>query len=138
MEELEKWKSWLAGFPGWQGAQIDDTGPGLGCGLFPMGVQVLHRQEDVVGNRYVRNRCTCRLKRVSTVAEGAVWMADLAQWVQQQSENGSIPGLGDVPKTETVSAANGRLEKQDAGGTATYGIDLVCEYTKVYKAEDDQ
>lgn len=136
MEELEKIKAWLMGYPGWQGGlTIDDTGPGFGVGLFPMGQQVLHRQEDVVGNCYTRIRSTCQLKRVCPVAEGAVWMADFARWVQAQCAQGGVPGLGDIPKTETVSAVNGRLQKRDAGGTATYTIDLVWEYTKVYKAE---
>ena len=135
MEELEKWKRWLGGYPGWTGElTLDDTGTDLGSGLFPQGTTVLHRQADVVGNRYVRNRCTCRLRRISPGTEAAAWMAAFAGWVQEQSEKGNVPGLGDVPGTETVSAVNGRLEKRDMGGTATYVIDLVCEYTRVYPA----
>ena len=135
MEELEKWKNWLMAYPGWEGALgVDDTGPGMGCGLFPMGVKVLHRQTDVAGNCYVRLRSTCRLRRVCPVSEGAAWLMDLSRWVQQQSETGNIPHLGDVAATETVTAENGRMEKRDPGGTATYCMDLVVAYTSVYPA----
>ena len=73
MEELEKWKRWLGSYPGWTGeGTVDGTGPGLGSwGLFPLGEQVLHRQEDVVGNRYVRCRSTCQLRWVTTLGQGA-------------------------------------------------------------------
>ena len=134
MEELEKLKNWLMACPGWEGAlSVDHTGPCIGsCGLFPMGVQVLHRQADVLGNRYVRLRSTYQLRRVCPVSEGAAWLMDLSRWVQQQSETGNIPHLGDVAATETVTAENGRMEKRDPGGTATYCMDLIVAYTRVY------
>ena len=139
MEELEKWKKWLEQYPGIAGQlAVDHTGQGFGWGLFPMGTQVLHRQADVVGNRYVRCRSTCQLRQVTTLGQGAQWHMAFARWVQEQSEQGNVPGLGDIPTTETVSSPKGHLQKKDPGGTATYVTDLVCEYTRVYKTEDDR
>ena len=135
MEELEKWKTWLLGFGGLEGRLcMNHTGPELGStGLFPMGIRVLHQQEDVLGNRYLRCRGTCQLRRVDTVAGGAAWIEDLAKWVQTQNAMGSTPPLGQLSQ-RTVSAENGRLQKRDSGGTATYCVDLIAEYTQVYPA----
>lgn len=138
MEELEKIKAWLVTYPKWEGELFVDytkAEPGH-FGLYPLGVQVLHRQEDVLGNRFARLRSTYQLRRVITGhADGTVnagWLLDFAQWVQSQSEMGLAPQLGTVSQTQTFRAEKGRLQKADQVGTAVYSIDLVAEYTKIY------
>ena len=141
MEELEKIKRWLMTCPGWTGALLVDYNtpvPGH-FGLYPKGMQVLHRQEDVVGNGYCRCRSTYQLRYVTTgQADGTVSAArllELADWVQAQSQAGLTPRLGDIPHTETFRAEKGQLRQSDQVGTAVYTIDLVAEYTKVYPAQ---
>ena len=140
MEQLEKLKTWLLTYPGWEGQlQINCTCPEPGnTGLFPKGVTQLHRQEDILGNRFVRNRAEFTLYRVACgQADGtkeAAYMAALEAWICRQSQLGAAPRFGDIPTTELLRAEKAMLHKSQQTGTAVYQLQITAEYTCVYEA----
>lgn len=141
MEELEKIKAWLMTYPGWEGPVLVDHTQAKpeNFGLYPTGTEQLHRTEDVLGNVAVRCRSSYILYRVTTGQQDntrqAAWLLDFQNWVRQQSETGLAPPLGDEPATGQIRAEKGRLHKASQTGTATYGVAITAEYTKVYKAD---
>ena len=65
--------------------------------------------------------------------ENADWLLDLQKWIQEQSIRKQAPIFGDEPKTETISAQNGKVDAADEEGTGVYSVQLSIEFTKIYK-----
>ena len=130
MEELEKLKSWLREFPLWDGAElcIDSTdAQPAGCGLFPLGLEQLSVQEDLLGNRTIRFRQQFLLRRVAVRNEAAAaWLLEFQKWVCRQSRAGLCPRFGEE---QHLRAEKGRLLRADQTGTATYELTLSADYT---------
>ena len=60
----------------------------------------------------------------------------LEGWVAAQSAAHTLPVFGDgLPQGETLRAANGKLERVDAAGTARYTLRLRAEFTEIYKED---
>ena len=121
-------KKWLQGFVGSVAATTVPAAPNA-CGLYPAGLQQLSRRTDVLGNRTVRWRQVYLLRRNALRNEDAAqWLHDFQQWVAQESESGNSP-------FDAVRAEKGRLLRADQTGTATYEVQLVCEFTTYHKGE---
>lgn len=130
MEYLEKMRRWLQGFPLWQGElETDSAGPKTGSiGLFPLGVTVLSRQEDVLGRVKTRYKAEFVLRRVAARnEEEAGWLLELQSWVMGQKS----PGFGDEPETETIRAEKGKLVSASQSAAATFEVKLTVEFTKI-------
>lgn len=140
-------RDFLAGAPPLQGIplRIDSAGPAPGTGgLWPQGVTVLTRKEDVQGGVTLRCRAEFLLRLCLPLAPGddagalrnAGRLLALQGWVAAQSAAHTLPGFGDgLPQGETLRAENGKLERVDAGGTARYTLRLRAEYTEIYKED---
>ena len=134
--------AWLAAAPclaGVRSWQIDDAGPAPGqAGIFPAGVTVTARRQDVCGGTVLHCRAAFVVRLVlprDRRAQNAALLLALQGWVAAQSAAHTAPRFGAEPDRETLAAAEGRLERADAGGTGIYAIRLTAEYTEIYKEE---
>ncbi len=128
MEELNLVRSWVTGFPGWEGVLLTDTvdvAPGS-CGLFPVGKALLDRREDVLGNVRCRWRESFLLRRRAVKGEAAAaWIMGFAAW----AEGAAPPALGEKVQT---SVEQGKLHAAAPDGTATYQVTVHFTYEKEY------
>ncbi len=144
MSALEKIKSWISTYPGYDvlgSFQVDytDQVPSNG-GIFPSGLVEISRSEDIIGNVTVQNQYNFGLYYVFLKDPGddagaqinADWIMDFQMWVQEQSVRGLAPTFGDEPRTERIQAQNGVLYDADEEGTATYMVQLSVKFTKYY------
>ena len=130
MDILEQVRQWVATFPGWDALpQIDCIGtiPGQ-VGLFPKGVELLGRMEDVLGNVKQFCRYGFSLQQVCAEGEGAAPMLQFQQWVTRQSEAGLAPCLGADTRWR---AEAGQLIGSKGAGTMLYEVKLTAEFTKM-------
>lgn len=141
MEVLQTLKSWLITFPKWEEGRLlfvdfTDGVPG-NAGLFPKGMEVLRRKEDVLGNVRLSCRYHFALYRVAAgqedQRENARWLEEFQRWVQQQDAMGLAPKFGDVPRQEHIRAEHGRLSSRKQAGSALYTVTLTADYTKIYE-----
>ncbi len=127
MEQLQKLRAWLMGFPLWGDAPlaVDCTGAAPGdCGLFPLGVEVLRTREDVLGNRHSRLRQTFLLRRSAPRgSDAARWVAAFTRWVRENAA--AAPQLGSAQQT---LAEKGRLLSAQQTGMGIYEVRLTLEY----------
>ena len=134
MEMLEKMRAWLMGYPGWGDRElcIDSTQAEPGsCGLFPAGLEMVSRREDVLGNVAEMWRCHFLLRRIALRQEvAAAWLLDFQDWVRSQSLQGLTPRFGDIPGQERMRAEKGKLLSVSQTGTGTYELKLTAEYMK--------
>lgn len=129
MEQIKELERLLKGFPLWEDIllQIDGTQPQPGaCGLFPMGLEELSRQEDVTGCIRLRQRQRFLLRRVFPRGEAAAgWLLRFQQWLPRSAPY--IPAFG----TDCViRAERGRLAKHRQAGTDIYEVTVTVDYTK--------
>lgn len=126
MEELNLVRSWVMGFPGWEGElAVDSTDciPGS-CGLFPVGKEQLNRREDVLGNVRFRYRERFLLRRTAVKGEqAAAWIMAFTAWAESQTP----PALGE---NAAVSVEKGKLLSTAPDGTATYEVTVNFTYEK--------
>lgn len=134
---------WLAAAPCLAGVrrwQIDDAGPAPGqAGVFPAGVTVLARREDVCGGLVLRCRAVFVVRLalpLGRAAQNAALLLALQSWVAAQSAARAAPRFGSDPDRETLAAAGGRLERAGPGGVGIYAIRLTAEYNETYKEEE--
>lgn len=139
--------AFLAAAPALQGItlRVEDAGPAPGTGgLWPRGVTVVTRRENLLGGVSLRCRAEFLLRLCLPLPPGdgrqalrnAGRLLTLQEWVAVQSAAHRVPALGDgLPEGETLRAEDGRLERADAGGTARYTLRLLAEYTDIYKEE---
>lgn len=142
MTALEKIKTWLATYPGFDilsQFQVDYTnqGPANG-GVFPAGLVEVQRRKDIFGNMTITNQYNFGLYYVFEKAPNddvgatlnADWLMDFQLWVQGQSATGAAPVFGDVPHDERITAQNGVLYEASDEGLATYMVQLSVQFTK--------
>jgi len=138
MTELEKLRQWLPTFPQWEAGgllYLDhlDAMPG-NTGLYPGGLEVIGRKEDVLGN--VTENCRYRFGLYRMTARGedntaaAQWLLDFQNWVQRQSRLGLAPTFGDDPAKETLYAQKGRLKEGSQAGSGVYVVELTAEFIR--------
>ena len=142
MTDLEKMVQWLKTYPGWQDMPltIDYTEPQpVNGGLFPLGMEILSRREDVLGNAWLHCRSRFTLFRSCSGqadnTENAQWLLDFQNWVLECSALHRTPRFGDVPEREHLHAEKGRLKEASQTGTGLYAVTLTAEYVKKYPAE---
>lgn len=129
MEKLNLMRGWIKDFPLWEGELLTDTTdpqPGS-CGLFPMGTELLHRKEDVLGGVRCRFRERFALRRRAVKAQSAAaWIMEFTAWAQ-----GSTP----PPFGENTHLAveKGRLLSTESNGTAIYEVTVTITYEKEYE-----
>ena len=140
-------RDFLAGAPALSDLtlQVEDAGPAPGTGgLWPRGVTVLTRRENLLGGVSLRCRAEFLLRLCLPLPPGddaravrnAGRLLALQSWVAAKSAAHALPAFGNgLPEGETLRAQDGRLETADAGGTARYTIRLLAEYTEVYKED---
>ncbi len=140
-------RDFLAGAPALSDLtlRVEDAGPAPGTGgLWPRGVTVLTRKENLLGGVSLRCRAEFLLRLCLPLPPGddaravrnAGRLLALQSWVAAKSAAHALPAFGNgLPEGETLRAQDGRLETADAGGTARYTIRLLAEYTEVYKED---
>ena len=125
--------------------RVEEAGsePGTG-GLWPRGVTVVTRKEDVLGGVTLRCRAEFLLRLCLPLPPGdddqavrnAGRLLALEGWVAALSAAHTLPRFGTgLPEGETLRAQDGRLEGTDLVGTARYSLRLLAEYTEIYKEE---
>ena len=138
MDVLEKVRQWLVTYPEWEEGNLlyidfTDAVPG-NTGLYPTGVEVVSRTEDVLGQVTLRCRYHFSLYRVGCTAEegaDARWLLGFQDWVMQQSAAGLAPRFGDEPGRETIRAERGKL-KEKQPGTSVYAVELTVEFARKF------
>ena len=129
MEQLNAVKTLLCSFPGWgDGSFTVDTPTGKPeeSGLFPLGLQVKDRREDVLGNVRLRLRQSFLLRRVFPTGEaGAGWVMKLQNWLLQQAPQWECFG-----KRVHLWAENGHLVSSKQPGTGIYEVKIHVDYEK--------
>ena len=140
-------RDFLAGAPALSDLtlRVEDAGPAPGTGgLWPRGVTVLTRRENLLGGVSLRCRAEFLLRLCLPLPPGddaravrnAGRLLALQSWVAAKSAAHALPAFGNgLPEGETLRAQDGRLETADAGGAARYTIRLLAEYTEVYKED---
>ena len=131
MEQCNGLKAYLLQFPLWgdQPLEVDVLrAKPDGCGLFPLGLQVIARREDVLGNGVLTLRQSFLLRRNAVAGEGAAqWLLQLQNWLltpppaDLQSQFGA--GL-------RLWAEDGRLVNTSQPGTGVYEVKIHAEYEK--------
>lgn len=140
MTDLEKLKTWLATYPGWEADKpffVDYAIPKPGCvGLFPQGLEQLSLRRDITGGQEAACRYRFYLYRALALeenqGENAQWMLDFQNWVEAQSARGLAPHFGDVPQEERLRAEGGSLQKTGKLGLGLYALTLTAEFTRIY------
>ena len=140
MTDLEKLKTWLATYPGWEEDKpffVDDAAPKPGCvGLFPQGLEQVSLRRDITGGQKAACRYRFYLYRASALEENqeenARWLLDFQNWVEAQSAGGLAPHFGDVPQEERLRAEGGSLRKTGKLGSGLYALTLTAEFTRIY------
>ena len=140
MTDLEKLKTWLATYPGWEDDKpffVDDAAPKPGCvGLFPQGLEQVSLRRDITGGQKAACRYRFYLYRASALEENqeenARWLLDFQNWVEAQSAGGLAPHFGDVPQEERLRAEGGSLQKTGKLGSGLYALTLTAEFTRIY------
>ena len=129
MDELDFIKNWLVSCPHWDGdaPQVDKTDAQLdSCGLFPLGLEVLSRRENLLGQVQCRCRLSFALRKNCAVGQSAAqWLLDVQNWVLENSANAPKFGID-----QNVRAEKGALTKLTATGTGLYEARIAFEFTK--------
>lgn len=127
MEVLTALKTLLCAYPQWGDQPLDtnrlDHSP-QACGLFPLGLQVRRRREDVQGNVVLQLRESFLLRRAACAEEaGAQWLMALEHWLLHQT-------LGDVGEQVRITPTGGRLVTGKQPGTGIYELKIHVDYEK--------
>ena len=124
--------NWLRTFPGWQDEIFVNFIPGQtgACGIYPQGIRLLSRKEDILGGQKLRLQSSYQLRRTAERSQQnlpqAHWLQQLQQWVLTQSLAGLAPQLGEDTRW---SVKDGKLEKDRQPGVGVYTLTLMAEYT---------
>lgn len=131
MEQLNAVKDLLLRYPLWgaQALQVDlNDGRPEGCVLFPQGLRVLSRREDVQGNVTYRLEQSFLLRRVAFAGENAAhWLQQLQNWLLRQDVSGLVPFFGSRLR---LWAEQGRLTNAKQPGTGIYEVKIHAQYEK--------
>ena len=145
MTALEKIRELIEAYPGYDilnDFQVDYTDqiPANG-GVFPSGLVVVDRREDILGNVEITNQYNfgvyCVFAKATHDDVGASinagWIMEFQEWIQEQSVRGKAPVFGDDPHREHISAQNGVLYETNEEGVATYMVQLSVTFIKRYE-----
>lgn len=130
---MESIVNWLQTFPLWTGSVTVDSLQTKtdSCGIYPLGIRVLARKADILGNGKLRLESRYQLRRTVALNQDngshAQWLQQLQEWVLEQSRLGQAPELGENTQW---SARDGKLEKDRRPGVGLYTLTLVAEYIK--------
>lgn len=141
MDVLDKVRQWVRKFPLWEEGNLlyidfTDGVPG-NVGIFPEGLQVLSRREDVLGRKELRcryNFCIYRVGDSWCAGDDARWLLRFQDWVLQQSAAGLAPVFGDVPGMETIRAEKGKLREKQPGMQA-YAVVLTADFVRKFEKQ---
>lgn len=116
----------------------DALGPAPGGGgVYPQGVEVLKRTENLCGGVTLRCKAVFLVRLVlpsAAAADNADRLLAVQRWVNSRRDH---PRLGSAePHRETLTAGEGRLEQAGAEGTDRYIVRLMAEFTD--KEEPDE
>ena len=129
MEQLNALKTLLCSFPGWGAAELAvdiPTGKPQACGLFPVGLRVLYRGTDILGNRSYRLRQSFLLRRADCAGEAAAqWLMELQSWLLLQ-----MPRWDCFGRQVRIFAEDGRLVSSKQPGTGIYEMKIHVDYEK--------
>lgn len=136
---------WLAGAPAMQGVErfwVDHAAAEApSAGLWPQGVQVTARRQNLLGETALRCRARFVLRLAlpfvpgdeTLAAQNAQRLLALRQWLVRESAALRAPAFGDEPAGETLTADAARLESLPnvgSEGTAVYAVTLTAEFTE--------
>lgn len=131
MEQLQAIKDLLLRFPQWGDQPLLVDGrqeKPAGCGLFPLGQQVIARREDVLGNQRLRLRQSYLLRRCAFSGESAAqWLLQLQNWLLCLPAEELTPLFG---RRLRLWAEAGRLTNAKQPGTGIYEVKIHMEYEK--------
>lgn len=131
MEQLQRIKDLLLGFPQWgdQPLSVDQReAMPQRCSLFPLGVQVIACREDVLGNQVLRLRQSFLLRRQAFAGESAAqWLLQLQNWLLCQNMEALTPCFGSRLR---LWAEKGQLTNAKQPGTGIYEVKIHAEYEK--------
>lgn len=149
MTALEKIRTWLAAYPGFDilgQFQVDYTDQitAPNGSINPSGLVEVSRKSDIMGRKTVINQYNFGLYYVFLKAPGddagatinADWLMDFQAWAQEQSVRGLAPSFGDDPRGEEITAQNGVLYETDNEGTAIYMVQLSVQFTKFFEEDN--
>ncbi len=145
MSALTTIREWLKSFPGNArigSMQVDYVAADPGsASIAPSGLLEVSRKEDLLGNITVENQYNFGLyytfAKATDDAEGDVlnadWLADLQEWVQEQSILKKAPTFGDDPASEQIRAQNGAIYSATEEGVAIYMVQLSVNFIRKYE-----
>ena len=137
MEMLEKLRQFLLGFSGWDeepSADYGEDGPGQ-TGLFPASQEVVARRKDLVGNVQAEYLARFTLhRRLRPGQDGAQWLLDFGNWLQEQEAAGLTPRFGDIPAAEKLRVLKGECKQIPRLGAGLCTVTLAAEFVKECKA----
>lgn len=121
-----------------------DSEPG-NYGIMPTGESLIRAEEDICGNKIKYKQASFALyARFFTVddivrLESAGFLELFADWIEEQSEAGTIPHFGDNPDSESMTAQNGMLfSMSENGQTGLYQIQIQCFFTTQHSNERNE
>ena len=145
MSDLEVFRNWIQTYPNigrLQKLRVDyySTEPDNGS-IDPAGLVEVSRTEDILGNVTVENQYNFALYFVFAkspeddvgASDNAVWLMELQRWIQEQSLLHRAPTFGDEPRTEKITAQNGKVDSADEEGTGIYSVQISINFTKKYE-----
>ena len=142
MTALEKITAFVGGYPGadiLREFQIDYTDQiFINGGALPPGLVEIRRKADLMGRVAVVNQYNFRLHCATekTPGDGAAWLTEFREWVQNQSVQRLASVFGDVPSQEQITAQNGVLYDAGDGERAVYVVQLCVQFVKYFQATD--
>ena len=124
-------KELLLRFPQWgqQSLQVDEKCPQVHtCQLFPQGMTVLERRENLLGEPTFRLRQSFLLRRVACTGEKAAqWVLQLQNWLLTQPVRELEAVFG--PQLRLWATA-GKVTGLSQPGTGIYEVKIYAEYQK--------
>jgi len=138
MTNLKKMQQWLQTFPGFGDTPIrlecTQAAP-QGLGLYFRGREEVSRKEDILGRRESRCKLRFALQLQQLHHNGVdpvqLPVAQLQEWVQQQSALGLAPRFGDVPQHERLLTRLVQTREDPRSGTRLQEVELTAEFTKI-------
>ena len=131
MEAIQEIKALLLRFPQWgdHTLTVDEKAPDCGgCQLFPQGLQVLQRRENLLGEVSSRVRQSFILRRVAYAGEeAAAWVLALQNWLFNQPVRDLEQAFGAKLR---LWAQEGRVTGLSQPGTGIYEVKIYAEYEK--------
>lgn len=131
MEQLKALKDYLMQFPQWGSRSLTvdiREGKPESCALFPKGIRVLDRREDVQGHVKLRLRQSFLLRAAAFAGESAASrMMAFQNWLLTQPTQTLEPYFG---SGLWLRAEAGQLKNGKQPGTGIYEVMIHAEYEK--------